>query len=124
MPTGSPQYNFEFRNWQVCWALKRLWSPFSAPLEAAGVQFTNGERAGREAEGEEGEEGEAMHKFYLGQSVSYRSPRSIGAPSGVYVVTAKLPERDGEFEYHIRHAREQHERMVRESELSAVEVNR
>jgi hypothetical protein len=35
-------------------------------------------------------------------------------------VTAKLPEREGEFEYHIRHAREQHERMARESELTAV----
>lgn len=64
-----------------------------------------------------------MHKFYLGQSVSYRSPRLIGAPSGTYVVTAKLPERDGEFEYHIRHAREHHERMVRESELSAISAD-
>jgi hypothetical protein len=35
-------------------------------------------------------------------------------------VTAELPERDGEFAYHIRSAKEEHERMARESELSAV----
>jgi hypothetical protein len=32
-------------------------------------------------------------------------------------VTAKLPERDGEFEYRIRSALEEHERLARESEL-------
>ena len=53
-----------------------------------------------------------MHKFYLGQSVTFRAPggRHYAAP-GAYVVTAKLPERDGEFEYHIRSAGETHERM-------------
>ena len=34
-----------------------------------------------------------------------------------YIVTAKLPERDGEFEYHIKHTGERHERIARESEL-------
>ena len=42
------------------------------------------------------------------------------APRGAYVVTAKLPEREGEFEYRIRHMSEQHERMARESELWAL----
>jgi hypothetical protein len=60
-----------------------------------------------------------MHKFHLGQQVEYYSSFLIYAPRGVYVVTAKLPERDGEFEYHIRSVSEQHERMVRESELRA-----
>jgi hypothetical protein len=32
-------------------------------------------------------------------------------------VTAKLPERNGEFEYRIRSAIEENERMARESEL-------
>jgi hypothetical protein len=41
------------------------------------------------------------------------------APPGIYVVTAKLPERDGEFEYHIKHTSELHERIARESELQA-----
>jgi hypothetical protein len=62
-----------------------------------------------------------MHKFHLGQSVTFRAPGGrLFAPPGAYVVTAKLPERDGEFEYHIRSTSEQHERVARESELSAL----
>ena len=54
------------------------------------------------------------HKFTLGQAVEYRARH---APSGIYVVTAKLPERDGEFEYHTKNSCELHERIARESEL-------
>jgi hypothetical protein len=61
-----------------------------------------------------------MHKFHLGQAVEYRPPRGISAPQGAYVVTAKLPERDGQFEHRIRSAFEEHERMARESELEAL----
>jgi hypothetical protein len=57
------------------------------------------------------------HKFILGQTVEYYSPRGLHAPSGIYVVTAKLPERDGEFEYRIKRTSEPHERIARESEL-------
>ena len=57
------------------------------------------------------------HKFILGQAVEYHSPRGLFAPPGIYVVTAKLPERDGEFEYHIKHINELHERIAKESEL-------
>ena len=65
-----------------------------------------------------------MHKFHLGQSVAYRAPGwRLYAYPGAYVVTAKFPERDGEFEYHIRSAGEQHERMARESELTAIAVD-
>ena len=39
------------------------------------------------------------------------------APPGIYVVIAKLSERDGEFEYYIKHTSELHERIARESEL-------
>ena len=59
------------------------------------------------------------HKFILGQAVEYR-PRGLYAPRGIYVVTALLPERDGEFEYHIKHISEPHERIARESELHGV----
>jgi hypothetical protein len=38
------------------------------------------------------------------------------------VVTAKLPERDGVFEYRVRSASEEHERAALENELSAVVV--
>ena len=58
-----------------------------------------------------------MHKFQLGQTVEYRSRN---APPGACVVTAKLPERDGEYEYHVRNLAEKNERMARESELSAL----
>jgi hypothetical protein len=40
--------------------------------------------------------------------------------SSVYIVTAKLPERDREFEYRIRSALQEHEHLVRESELTVV----
>ena len=62
-----------------------------------------------------------MHKFYLGQTVEYRPPRGLYAPRGAYVVTAKLPERNGEFEYRVRNMHEGHERMARESELRALD---
>ena len=58
-----------------------------------------------------------MHKFILGQAVAYTPPRGQYAPRGKYVVTAKLPERDGQFEYRIKHIDEAHERTARESEL-------
>jgi hypothetical protein len=61
-----------------------------------------------------------VHKFYLGQQVAYHPSRWVYVPSGIYVVTAKLPGCDGEFEYHIRNTTEQHERMARESELLAL----
>jgi hypothetical protein len=69
-----------------------------------------------------------MHKFHLGQAVGYRPAagswfRRLHAAPGAYVVTAKLPERDGEFAYRIRSADEQHERMVRESELTGLSRN-
>jgi hypothetical protein len=60
------------------------------------------------------------HKFKVGQAVEYHSSRWLYAPHGTYIVTAELPERDGEFAYHVRSAKEEHERMARESELSAV----
>jgi hypothetical protein len=57
------------------------------------------------------------HKFILGQRVEFNPPRGVYAPTGVYVVTAQLPERKGEFEYHIKHINEAYERIARESQL-------
>jgi len=64
-----------------------------------------------------------MHKFFLGQAVAYSPPRGTHVPPGTYVVTAKLPERNGECYYRIRHASEDHERVARESELTAIAVD-
>jgi hypothetical protein len=62
----------------------------------------------------------STHKFHLGQMVVYRSRN---APPGPCVVTAKLPERNGEYEYHIKNAAEANERLARESELQAMADN-
>ena len=59
----------------------------------------------------------ASIRFSVGQAVDYHPPLRLHAPVGPYVVRAVLPERDGEVQYHIKHPREPHERMVRESEL-------
>jgi len=52
------------------------------------------------------------------------SPERDMAPRGEFMVTAKLPEQDGEFEYRIRSAIEEHERTVRESQLTVIEAKR
>ena len=62
------------------------------------------------------------HKFKVGQLVDYHPPRGIYAPRGPYLIAAQLPKRDGEFEYHIRHPNEVHERIVTESQLSMAQV--
>jgi hypothetical protein len=58
------------------------------------------------------------HRFRVGQGVEYYPPRSIYAPRGTYHITAELPVRAGEFEYRIKHPREQCERVAAESDLS------
>jgi hypothetical protein len=58
------------------------------------------------------------HKFKLGDSVLLgRGGLNRTAPAGYYQVTKQLPEKDGEFEYHIKNAGEPHTRVARESEL-------
>jgi hypothetical protein len=63
------------------------------------------------------------HKFKVGQAVEYHPPRWVWAPRGTYLITAELPEWNGEFEYHIRSVSEQNERMARESELTSIAVD-
>ena len=58
-----------------------------------------------------------MHKFHIGQTVFLE--RSIAVPGGAYVIVRQLPGHSGEFEYQIKSAREPHDRVVRESQLSA-----
>ena len=50
------------------------------------------------------------HKFILGQTVEFHPHRGY-APPGIYAVIARLSERDGEFEYYIKHTSELHERI-------------
>jgi hypothetical protein len=47
-----------------------------------------------------------------------RSAISRNVPGGAYEVTKQLPHNGREFEYRIKSANEEHERVVRESELT------
>jgi hypothetical protein len=57
------------------------------------------------------------HKFHVGESVPLRPAISRNVPGGVYEVTKQLPHNGREFEYRIKSANEEHERVARESEL-------
>jgi hypothetical protein len=57
-----------------------------------------------------------LHKFNIGQTAFLE--RSLAVPGGTCVITKRLPERDGEFEYRIKSVNEPHERVVRESQLA------
>ena len=58
----------------------------------------------------------ADHKFRLGQRVTLAGLRH-NAARGAYIISKRLPERDGEFYYGIKSVSESHERVARESEL-------
>lgn len=58
------------------------------------------------------------HKFHTGQQVRIsRTSPYRNAADGSYEVVRQLPYGEGEFQYRIKSAREQHERVVKESEL-------
>jgi hypothetical protein len=57
-----------------------------------------------------------VYKFNIGQTVFLE--RSLVVPGGACVITMRLPERDGEFEYRVKSANEPHERVARESQLT------
>jgi hypothetical protein len=58
------------------------------------------------------------HKFAVGQIVHFRPSVRDRHGSGLYLVSVQLPERGGEFQYRIKHPKELHERIARESELN------
>jgi hypothetical protein len=58
------------------------------------------------------------NKFHIGQTVFLLPSVILGMPGGAYIITKKLPERNGEFEYRVKSSTEPYERVVRESELS------
>jgi hypothetical protein len=58
------------------------------------------------------------HKFKVGDVVNYRpADRYLRRLRGAYTITRALPG-TGQPEYRIRRANEEHERAVKESELS------
>jgi hypothetical protein len=58
------------------------------------------------------------YRFQIGQIVFLKPSLSQNVTGGAYIVTKKLPERHGEFEYRVKSAHEAYERVVRESELT------
>jgi hypothetical protein len=59
-------------------------------------------------------------KFSVGQAVVYFPPRGVSAQRGAYCIIAELPMRSGQFEYHIKHQFEEHDRVATESDLSVL----
>jgi hypothetical protein len=60
------------------------------------------------------------YRFQIDQTVFLTPSPILNIPGGAYIVTKKLPERNGEFEYQVKSINEPYERVVRESELSDV----
>jgi hypothetical protein len=61
-----------------------------------------------------------MHKFKVGQTVQF-APNTWhfrNSVPGSYEVKKQLPERNGEFEYHVKSSNEAHERVATESQIS------
>ena len=58
------------------------------------------------------------HKFHIGESVMLKPAVSRNVPGGVYEVTKQLPHNGREYEYRIKSANEEHERIVGERELT------
>ena len=59
------------------------------------------------------------HKFHVGESVNFR-PASRNVPAGAYEVVKQLPHNGREFEYRIKNANEEHQRIAGESELTCI----
>jgi hypothetical protein len=58
------------------------------------------------------------HKFQVGETVYVMRAVSRNAPGGAYEVTKQLPHNGREFEYRVKSASEDHERVMPESELT------
>jgi hypothetical protein len=58
------------------------------------------------------------HKFHVGDSVTLKRSVSRNVPGGVYEVIKQLPHNGREYEYRIKSANEEHERVAGEGELA------
>jgi len=58
------------------------------------------------------------HKFQVGESVILIPSISRNVSGGIYQVTKQLPHNGRDFEYHIKSANEQHQRVAGERELT------
>jgi hypothetical protein len=58
------------------------------------------------------------HKFHVGETVTLIPSISRNVAGGIYQVIRQLPHNGRDFEYHIKSANEEHQRVARESELA------
>lgn len=64
-----------------------------------------------------------MHRFSIGQTVRLnREFHYRQVAKGDYEVVRQLPDEHGEYQYRIKSTHENHERVVNESELDALET--
>lgn len=60
------------------------------------------------------------HKFAIGQAVDFMpGPGDANVPRGKYKVLRLLPSETRDLQYRVKHAEDGHERVVRESQLTA-----
>ena len=55
--------------------------------------------------------------FISAKSCFLNPPVTVTSPGGAYIITKKLPERDGEPEYRVKSVNEPYERVVSESQV-------
>jgi hypothetical protein len=60
----------------------------------------------------------AEYKFKIGESVFFHPKLPSDAARGAHQIVRRLPPAEGEFQYVIRSAYEDHQRVVKESDLS------
>lgn len=65
------------------------------------------------------------HRFAIGNTVQISKVVPLrNAASGLYEILARLPERDGEFQYRIKSQREPYQRIIKEDELELPQAPR
>jgi hypothetical protein len=63
------------------------------------------------------------HKFKVGQSSFASAPFGRGGVKGIYRVAQLLPPASDDYQYRIKSANEQHERVVKESQLDHIALD-
>ena len=65
------------------------------------------------------------HKFTVGQEVEFLPGRmDFHVPRGIYTIVRQLPMDSNDFLYRVKNVRDGHERVMRESQLTAWSVQR
>ncbi len=61
-----------------------------------------------------------QHKYAIGQAVDFMpGPGDANVPRGKYKVLRLLPSENRDLQYRVKHTEDGHERVVRESQLTA-----